>query len=128
MDSRVTYFTRTTFDGAFFEFQANFNFMMKQFVKYYASNDNPKISSIVENVLKSISLFDGFEEEIVVWMHGLKTCDLSDLFVETLSLAVLKSTQFFERMTKLNQQHSLNLKFHNEDDTDLDTIQEIGMY
>jgi len=98
---------------------------MKQFFEYYAANDDIKLHGIIENVLYTTGFFDGFENEIIIWLYCLKNYELSDLFLESLVISAQNSKQFLEQLTELNRQF-LSEDDGDDDQTGLDIIDQIG--
>lgn len=100
---------------------------MKQFVDFLTKNHDTKLNGVVENVLHATGFFDGFENEVIIWLHCLKKYGLGNLFVEALRNLGQNSKRFFDQLTELNQRF-LPDETNDGGGIDLDSVEDMGLY
>ncbi|XP_065204826.1 uncharacterized protein LOC135834787 [Planococcus citri] len=95
--------------------QDQFSFMMNQFLQCYVTGANSEQDGVIQNVLLATGFFDGFEEEIIVWLYCFKNVSsdgasvISNLIVNTLSVLSKKNEKFIKDVTSVSSYEDTDL-------------------
>lgn len=81
---------------------------MKNFLKCYTTDADFHRNDVIQNVLLSTGFFDGFEEEIIIWLNCIRNTPqtssvvISDLITNTLCTLGKKLKKFMTDLTTVS--------------------------